>query len=121
MEPRHTTTQDHPFITTTFRGPNKSPDVFSFQTSLVRPPRYCDQRPPFGFLSPYFLVQNYPVNKTVAGERGLLRMRSIFHVSYMEATSSLHDVLNSLEAQGNTNCYKRSSRTFSKLFELAKV
>lgn len=77
MEPRHTTIQDHPFITTTFCGPNKSPDVFSFQTSLVRPPGYCDQRPPFGVLSPYFLALNYPVNKTHAGERGLVRMKSM--------------------------------------------
>ena len=56
---------DHPFIMTTFCGPNKSPHISYLKSPLIRPPRYYDQRPPFGVLSPYFLYKITPLIRLV--------------------------------------------------------
>ena len=55
----HPIQYDHPFITTTFLWPEqKLTDTFSYlKAPLIQAPRYYNQRPPFGVLSPYFLYK----------------------------------------------------------------
>ena len=62
---------DHPVNTTTpllrplFCDPNKNPLIFLSEDPLIRPPRYYDQRPPFGVPSRYFLYKITPLIRPV--------------------------------------------------------